>query len=668
MPSLQPVDFDPFAPQQAALPPVTTTPLEQQKGLQQVEHNPFASEIPSQLGYGTVSGIEQMVGGLRDVREAIAKFGKEKVESWLGFPIPQGVSAAVSSAANAAFPFTMGPTTQTITENREKLTGKFPEAKTTEGKYAHRVGEFIPGSLLPAKRMTDVAGNVVKYGVIPALPTEWVNQKTQGNPYQDLATAGTALVSGGVMSALSRPTSAAAAINRDLGGLSEAQLQPIVAQAENLIRDASQRGVNLTWAQAIEQVAPGSTNLPKLQRYIERTEQGSNALKPFYANQPQAMRNAVEDTVSQIAPINPAPSTIGPEASKAAQSTLDKINSLINKSTDDLYKASRGDLIPQQTYDILAQDASYAAALANIKKNPELSAQIAGLPDNSVGVIDRVRHYLQTAEKTGAISADPNERFLGALRGGIGNEAENVATRYSPNFAQAQAEQAAARQQYLNPVEQGPIGNVARAQDTESVLGSIFPKNPQAGSENEVSQVITALGRNNPTIPENIVAQHLRNNANTQMGQLQQGDNYFGGARFAKAVAGNPQAEANLNAATSALPNGANRASDVERLVEVLRATGKRLPEGSPTATDLTKADTLANNMRVRATSAGLSPQAWLNLGRDVYEPWKLGRVSDQVAKILMDPNSSEALIKAVRAKEASPGVAILLNALIGGR
>ena len=58
------------------------------------------------------------------------------------------------------------------------------------------------------------------------------------------------------MSALSRPTSAAAAINRDLGGLSEAQLQPIVAQAENLIRDASQRGVNLTWAQAIEQVAP----------------------------------------------------------------------------------------------------------------------------------------------------------------------------------------------------------------------------------------------------------------------------------------------------------------------------------------------------------------------------------------------------------------------------
>ena len=171
MPSLQPVDFDPFAPQQAALPPVTTTPLEQQKGLQQVEHNPFASEIPSQLGYGTVSGTEQMVGGLRDVREAIAKFGKEKVESWFGFPIPQGVSAAVSSAANAAFPFTMGTNYADHYREPRKAYGKVPRSKTTEGKYAHRVGEFIPGSLLPAKRMTDVAGNVVKYGVIPALPT-----------------------------------------------------------------------------------------------------------------------------------------------------------------------------------------------------------------------------------------------------------------------------------------------------------------------------------------------------------------------------------------------------------------------------------------------------------------------------------------------------------------
>ena len=100
--------------------------------------------------------------------------------------------------------------------------------------------------------------------------------------------------------------------------------------------------------------------------------------KPFYANQPQAMRNAVEDTVSQIAPVNPAPSTIGPEASKAAQSTLDKINSLINKSTDDLYKASRGDLIPQQTYDILAQDASLCCCVGKYQKNPELSAPDCG--------------------------------------------------------------------------------------------------------------------------------------------------------------------------------------------------------------------------------------------------------------------------------------------------
>jgi hypothetical protein len=55
------------------------------------------------------------------------------------------------------------------------------------------------------------------------------------------------------------------------------------------------------------------------------------------------------------------------------------------------------------------------------------------------------------------------------------------------------------------------------------------------------------------------------------------------GARFAKDIAGTPQAETNLNAVVGALPNSAVAQPSMQDLVDVLRATGIRKPQGSAT-------------------------------------------------------------------------------------
>jgi hypothetical protein len=546
-----------------------------------------------------------------------------------------------------------------------ELVDKIPtrQAETPQGRYAQTILENAPSGILGIGGLKDIPKATAFLGALPAAASEFVGelQGVKGTALEPWARGGATLATGAGAALAMRPSTATQAISRDLGGLTESQLAPIARQAQNLMQEASQRGVNLTWAQAIEQVAPGATNLPKMQRYIERTSAGANELKPFYHGQPQAMQDAVENTASMIAPRSANPSTIGPAASQEAQNVLRDVEAAINRQTRGLYNTAGPQTLPAAEYAAVSQNPSYQNALRQIRNHPELNAQIANMPDEATAVVDLVRRQLQAAAETAGTSPNPNDRLLGALRGTAGTEAENVATANVPAYAQAQAEQAALRQQHLNPLQQGPIGGVARADSTQGAINSVFPRNPQAGSEGEVTQAITALGRRQPIIPQNIVAQHLRNTANTQMADTVGGQNYYGGARFAKEIAGNPQAERNLQAATNALPQGPQVSQDVQNLVDVLRATGKRLPEGSQTATDLGKA--AENTPRMM-----LNPKRLVDFGEDAYKTWRMQNSAQQTANVLMDPDAIETLLKAARTGQANPQTAILLNMLLSSQ
>lgn len=54
-----------------------------------------------------------------------------------------------------------------------------------------------------------------------------------------------------------------------------------------------------------------------------------------------------------------------------------------------------------------------------------------------------------------------------------------------------------------------------------------------------------------------LVRQRLADQYGSSAGRLVGGENQYGGARFAKDIAGTPQAETNLNAVVGALPTGA---------------------------------------------------------------------------------------------------------------
>lgn len=603
-------------------------------------------DVRDTIGPGLVRGTAAAATAPRNVLDqAISGLGS------LG--ASQGVQDVVRNAANNAIPFTRAFSGNQITKAVEdNVTGPLYQPQTPYGEYANTGAEFLPGALLGGvNSLREIPKAAVNLGILPAAVSETAGQLTKGTPYEGVARGAGALLGGVGGSMLNRPATASQAISRELGNMTEAELRPIVIQAEGLIRNSAQNGINLTWAQAIDQVAPGATNLPKLQRYIERTETGANALKPFYADQPQAMRQAVTNEMDNITPPSQTPSTIGPTAAANAQRSIDETQGAINQSTRPLYDASRADVVPQAQYNASLNDPSFRRALETVRNHPELNAGIENLPNNSVAVVDRVTKFLERQAATGTNGPNAIDNFLASNRSAAANEAENLATRSSQPYAQAQAEQAIARQNQLNPMQQGPLGGIARAQDTRTVTQTLFPKNPLAGSEGEVADTVRNLaGRDRPNTLQ-VIRQHIDDTANRTMTDKA---DYYGGKRFVDELVGNPQQRRNMQAATDVI--GAR--TGVDELLETLQATGRRLPEGSQTATDL---------MRDKTSTSRFWPNlrhVW-NAGEDVYQTWRHKSAAQRTADLLMNPDAGEELIRALNARQSTPSQAILLNMLL---
>lgn len=105
------------------------------------------------------------------------------------------------------------PTSDSITKAVEEKTGKFYEPKTTAGKYARTVGEFLPASFLGPGSAAVKVGT----GVTAALGSEAAGQYTEGTAAEPYARVAGALAGGLTPSALGRavtPLPASAARTR----------------------------------------------------------------------------------------------------------------------------------------------------------------------------------------------------------------------------------------------------------------------------------------------------------------------------------------------------------------------------------------------------------------------------------------------------------------------
>jgi hypothetical protein len=619
--------------------------------------------VAKQAGVGVGKGVIGLAGIVGDLQELARKAGsylpdiKADPESEK-YARKYGRMGDVMATGDIPF-----PTSQDIQGQVEKVTGPFRKPQNQTEADAETVGEFLPASLLGPGGL---ARKVVTQAAIPATASIVAGRYSDQNPYVK-ALAG--FLAGGTGAALSGPTSAENLIR---GKIPASVTEQDITRAGQLIDHAQTRGVALTWPEALSRVT-GQPVLTDTQRILESHGQTRPQMQEFFADRPGQIDQAARAEFGNLGPLSHQPSNIGPQAAAAAEDTINAVRAAINRATRPSYDAAGQTLVPQAVHAQAMADPLFARTLHEVRNNPELNAYLFGQSDRSVSVYDAVKQQLEQRSRNLAQPTNPDASQVGSsITGSLATEVRGAALDASRNAAhgpshyeRALGEQTRLREQYLNPLLHGPLGKLADAPDTKKAINALFQSNPLPGSQQEVATAVRAIVARRPAVAEQLVRAHAEMVFNEAARELQGGANQFSGAKFAKVIAGNSQQRENLRAAIEALPNGPARWQGFEHLLDIMAATGARQPKGSLTAFNQLEVQSMSTGGLQELASKGLSPGKWMSFANDAFKAWSLGRNLDQIARIITDPRSGDALRQIVRIPPGSDRALVMAGRLI---
>jgi hypothetical protein len=142
--------------------------------------------------------------------------------------LPKGQTPAQYAAANmdkatAESVFSWAPTTAQVAAKAKSAGVPDYTPQTTAGKYAYTIGSFLPGAVAaPGEGLAGVAGNALKFGVVPGLASEAAGEATEGTPYEGAARVVGGLAGGLGAAGAAKATSAAT-------GAAKSFVQPFTA-------------------------------------------------------------------------------------------------------------------------------------------------------------------------------------------------------------------------------------------------------------------------------------------------------------------------------------------------------------------------------------------------------------------------------------------------------
>jgi len=548
----------------------------------------------------------------------------------------------------------------------ERVTGDFYQPQTMAGRAAETIAEFVPGGVIG--RAANIPANLAKFGLLPGVVAAGADELARGTAAAPYAKPVAGLMAGGAAGMALRPSRGGAMVSEYAQGMTPASLDAM----EALLRDAQAIGLPLTRAEAAQAVTNGATRLADLQHLAE----GHGGLKAFMAQRPQQIETAGRQAMDQIAPVPQNPSMIGPAIGEVASGVVQDVQGAINRVTRPLYDRAAQASVGQPVAAALAGDPLYAQTLQAIRRDPSLNRTIANLPDDSPGVIDLVQRRLREQADNAAIPGQASSSNLAAANFQDARTAPiaaaETATGSRPgvmgDYEAARAMQRQLRERFLAPIMSGPIGRLAQKDiPTQKAIEALFPKNPIPNSEPEVQTAIQALATRNPWAARQLVRAHAEQTFNQATKDLQAGANQFGGANFAAQLRGNFQQNANLLAALDALPNGKQIIPGLERMLQVMEATGQRYPIGSKTAFNSERQNMLKSG-GLLASGAKVVGSGGLNLGpmvRQKLDGWTAGRNTEEIARLLTDPAAAGAFRALASAPAGSAKAAAALTRLV---
>jgi hypothetical protein len=631
--------------------------------------------MAKQAGVGIGKGAIGLAGMAGDAAELLNKGAGWVADKLPSMPDTQlgkflrdesaKVAPGAASGAHGDLPGTyQAPTSEDIQGQVEKVTGPFRQPQNQNEADAQTAGEFGVGMLGPGgpvrKLITQVAA--------PAGAAITAGRFSDQNPYVK-ALAG--FVAGGVGAVLSGPSSAQSILRSKLP---PSVTEQDVTRAGQLIEHGQQRGVALTWPEALSRVT-GQPVLTDTQRILESHGQTRAHMQDFFADRPAQVENAARTEFGTLGPLSPQPSNLGPQAAQSATETVSAVRAAINRATRPSYDAAGQTLVPQAVHAQAMADPLFARTLHQVRNDPELSAYLHAQSDRSVAVYDAVKQQLEQRSRNLAQPTNPDASQVGSsITGSLAGEVRGAALDASRNashgpshYERALGEQTRLRETWLNPLLNGPLGKLADSPDTAAAIKALFPTGGDllAGGQHEIHIAVRALAARRPAVAEQLVRAHVEMTLNEAAKELQGGANQFAGAKFAVKLAGNAQQRANLQAAIEALPNGAARWEGFNHLLDIMQATGARQPKGSLTAFNALEVSSMSSGGLGALAAKGASPSKWWSAANDAFKSWSLGRNLDQLARLITSPDSGEALRQIVRIPPGSDRALMAAGRLI---
>lgn len=628
--------------------------------------------IAKQAGVGLAKGAAGLAGLPGDVQQLAQKGADYLKDKLSGIHWPEPSEESKKNAERYGSRGDLGPsfpmpTSADIQGAIEKVTGPWRKPQSQTEADAETLGEFVPAALAGPG---GVARKVITQAAIPAAASVTAGRLTDQNPYVK-ALAG--FVAGGAGALASGPSSAESIIRSKIPA---SVTEQDITRAGQLIDHGQARGVTLTWPEALSRVT-GQPVLTDTQRILESHGQTRAAMNDVLAPRAAQVEQATRNELGQaFGPASQNPSMLGPQAQQAAEGTLNQMRSAINRATRPSYDAAGQTLVPVQVHAAMIADPLFEDALNAVRNDPARNAMVRGHSDRSVAVYDAVKKELQERSQNASNPVQPgHSQAVSSATGEMADTVRNVAIASDrqaaggpgavSNYEQALADQARLRQQYLEPLQRGPLGKLAETPDTKRAINALFPSNPLPASEGEIRDAVGAVARTRPAVAQQLVRAHAEMVFNEAARDLQGGANAFSGAKFAKMIAGNSQQRANLQAAIEALPNGQERWHGFEQLLDIMSATGTRQPKGSLTAFNALEIPSMSNSGLMDIATKGASPGKWMSFANDTFKAWSLGRNLDQIARILTDPRSGDALRQIVRIPAGSDRALVMAGRII---
>lgn len=630
--------------------------------------------IAKQAGVGVAKGAISLAGFPGDAAQLIEKGG-----NWLAEKLPSMPDTGIGKflreeSAKTAAKTKLGasgdlpgsyelPTSHDIQGQVEKVTGPFRKPANQVEADAETVGEFLPAAMMGPG---GIVRKVVTQDAVPAAASIIAGRYSDQNPYVKALAGFIAGVGGAVMSG---PGSTQRLLREKIPA---SVTEQDVTRAGQLIDHAQRRGVTLTWPEALSRVT-GQPVLTDMQRIVESHGRTRSQMQEFFADRPQQIERAARSEFDRTGPAAAQPSMLGQQASEAAGEVLNDVRGHINRASEPFYQAAEGVLLTPAEMSHVRAIPGWSEARDAVRNNEQLNWRVRHLPDNSVGFLNEVKKYFDQAKENAASTfAQNRNQQVSSTHGMAADAIKQVAIAKTTNPANgfsaydaALGIQAGARERYLDPLLNGPLGKIADQPETKRVINALFDANPLPGSQDEVRLAVTAIAGRRHQVAEALVRAHAEMVFNEAAQNLQGGANQFAGAKFAKEIAGNSQQRANLRAAIESLPNGRSRWHGFEHLLDVMAATGERQAKGSLTAFNTLDVQAMSSKGLMDLAAKAASPKKWMGFASDTFEAWSQGRNLDQLARIITDPRSGNALRQIVRIPPGSDRALVMAGRII---